>query len=166
MIVLPKICYLIYDHREGIVSHFDHTHARTDEQREQMLELEQKGICPFCRQHFEANHRNPIIHETAHWLVTKNDYPYEGVEEQLLLVPAHTHVSSISELSEEVWADLFVMMSWITNHISYPGGSFLMRFGDTKYTGGTVDHLHAHLFFGVSRDDSQSSMKVKVGYSR
>ncbi len=148
------------------MSYFDHSHTRTDEQREQMFELERLGICPFCREHFEAHHQNPILHETDHWLVSKNDHPYKGVEEQLLLVPAHSHVLSPAELSQEVWTDLFVMMVWINENLPYPGGSFLMRYGDTQHTGGTVKHLHAHMFFGVSREDSQSSIKVKVGYSK
>ena len=30
-----------------------------------------RKICPFCRKHFEENHREPILREGKNWLVTK-----------------------------------------------------------------------------------------------
>src|SRR3954469_23499032 len=53
-------------------------HARTDEQRRHMEELEAAGICVFCPEHVEAHHREPIESKGEHWYVTKNDFPYVG----------------------------------------------------------------------------------------
>lgn len=146
------------------MSNMEIDHARTQEQRDQMKEIERLGVCPFCREHFEVHHRHPIVHETYHWLVTKNDYPYEGVEEQLLLV-SKVHVRSIVDLTALAWSDLHSVLGWVDIHFPRPGGSLLVRFGDMKYTGATIEHLHAHLIFGNSKEHNTASLKVKVGYS-
>ena len=62
-------------------------HARTDEQRRHMEELEAAGICVFCPEHFEANHREPVELSGEHWYVTKNDFPYVGTAAHYLIVP-------------------------------------------------------------------------------
>lgn len=145
------------------MSHMNLQHARSDEQREQMVEIDRLGICPFCREHFDAHHRNKILYENSSWLVTKNDFPYDGVVEQLLIVPIE-HVMSPAELSPESWYNLHYVMKWVQIHVVIPGGSFVMRFGNTDYTGGTVSHFHIHAIFGVSSKMGTESLKVKVGY--
>lgn len=138
-------------------------HARVDRQAKQMEEIASLGVCPFCRENFEDHHAAPILWESKYWLVTHNDYPYEGADIHLLVV-SQTHIETVSEISFRAAMDLARVFRWISNHFKIPGGSFLMRFGDMEYTGGTVAHLHAHLVVGGRKSDDAESLKAKVGY--
>lgn len=40
-----------------------------------------------------------------------------------------------------------------------------MRFGDTDYTGGTVEHLHAQLVSGGKRGKDKEPLITYLGYS-
>lgn len=140
-------------------------HARVEEQRAQMEEIARLGICPFCREHFESHHEASILFETPHWLVTENDYPYKGAVRHFLLV-AIRHVTDAASLSFNEYRDLGLVLGWISSNYPHPGATFLMRFGDTNFTGATINHLHAHLIYGVSREEGTESIKQKVGYQK
>lgn len=135
--------------------------ARRDDQRKQMEDLAARGVCAFCPKHFEQEHREPIELRTKHWVVTKNDYPYDNTKHHLMLVP-HEHVSTFSELSTDAqhdFADTIVAVEkkWELNH--YAVG---MRSGDMRYTGGTVEHLHAHIVVGDVDNPDHQPVRFKM----
>lgn len=141
--------------------------ARSNEQRQKMVELEADGICLFCEPHIRDSKRrkNPILHKNFGWKVTANDYPYEGAMIHLMLI-ANRHVERPSELSGDEWQELQSALSWIEETYSLRGGSLVMRFGDGALTQSSIAHLHAHLIVGVPRDpDDQEakSLKVSIG---
>ncbi len=142
----------------------DLEHARLPEQRAQMEQLIRDGICPFCRDDFEANHRNPIILEKGFWLVSKNDFPYAGSQEHLILVHKK-HVTKISEIDHGAWAELGVILAKLEEDRGFPGGTFMMRFGSMDYTGATIAHLHAHIVVGVSKSESEGKLLTMIGYA-
>ncbi len=76
-----------------------------------------------------------------------------------------THISDISEISPEAWTELHTIIGTekITRDIT--GGTFIMRFGETKYTGASVTHLHAHLFQSDPdhQDYGPSGVLTRVG---
>jgi hypothetical protein len=40
----------------------------------------------------------------------------------------------------------------------------MMRFGDTDYTSGTVEHLHAQLVSGGKRGKNKEKISTHIGY--
>ena len=140
------------------------SHARVPAQIEEMKRIKEDNVCPFCRGNFETYHDEPILKEGEYWLISKNDYPYDGVDEHILLIYKE-HIIDPSEISSKAHSEFFEFMTWIRENFPNPGGSFFMRFGDTEYTGASIDHLHAHVITSTAtRESSKGKLKVKLGY--
>ncbi|MEX0930058.1 MAG: HIT family protein [Candidatus Paceibacterota bacterium] len=136
--------------------------ARGQEQRKELENIKKKGFCPFCdRTYIEKEHKKPILIETDHWLVTENRWPYAHARIHLLLIHKD-HIITLADMSLGAWNDLHGLLSKIPTVVDLPGGAFMMRFGDTRYTGGTVDHLHAQIISGSPAQDSPPVM-ARVG---
>jgi len=118
-------------------------------------QIRQDGVCPFCPDSLLKYHKNPILKEGTYWLVTNNMYPYEGTKYHALLVHK-THITSLSEVSSEGWTEFKTLLDWFVKENKIPGGAVLLRFGDTRYTGASVQHLHANL---VSPDETNKDRK-------
>jgi diadenosine tetraphosphate (Ap4A) HIT family hydrolase len=128
---------------------------RTAEQLAEMRRLEAAGICLFCPQHL-ADHQ-PVVHRTAHWSVTPNEFPYPNTSLHLLLVP-DAHVTDLLDLPGDAQADLFAALRWVrdTHRLTHYG--LASRCGDCAYTGATLTHVHAHVVVG----DDSGAVKVKL----
>lgn len=139
------------------------SHARTDFQREVMRRIALDKVCPFCEEHFLKYHTRPIIRRGRYWILTENFQPYEGTRHHLLAV-ARKHVTSFAELPAPAHAELFRLFGDECRRRKIKGGTVLMRFGDTEYTGGTVSHLHAQLVTGAMRGKGRERLLVGVAY--
>lgn len=142
----------------------NHDNARTDEQRALMAQIELDGVCPFCPDHFTKYHPKPIIKETDYWFVTENMSPYEGTTLHLLFVYKPSHISSLADISPEAAVDLFSLLTWATREYHIEGGSFFIRFGDMRWNGSSVQHLHAQLIVGKKGSESTEALRVKLGW--
>ena len=142
----------------------NHANARTEEQKNLMAQIEADGVCPFCAEHFKKYHPKPILKETDYWFLTTNMSPYEGTKHHFLFVYKPSHTNKIEEVTSEAAQDLFTLVDWATKEYSVEGGSFFMRFGDTRYTGGSVEHLHAQLIAGQQQGDDTEPIRVKLGW--
>ncbi len=140
-----------------------HDNARTDEQKKLMAQIEKDGVCPFCVAHFTKYHPKPILKETDSWFLTTNMSPYEGTKHHFLLVYKKAHVLLPSEITPESRANLFDLINWTIEHHHIEGGAFFMRFGDHRYTGGSVEHLHAHIIVGDVDAPDHQPIRVKLG---
>lgn len=140
-----------------------HENARTPEQQALMRRIEEDGVCPFCAEHFATYHPKPILKETDYWFFTENMSPYEGTRHHFIFVYKPSHISHIEELPEKAAADLFSLIQMVTREREMPGGAFFMRFGESKYTGGSVAHLHAHLLMGDADASDHQPVRVKLG---
>lgn len=109
-------------------------------------DIAKEKICPFCPEHIHRIHPNPIVEKT-YWLVTDNAYPYKPVKQHLLLVHK-AHIETVAELSKEAWSELQDIIVELSKDKNMAGGALMMRFGDTKYTGASVTHLHAQVVQG------------------
>ena len=147
--------------------YLDFTHARSKDQIELMEKIVKDGVCPFCSEHFKKYHPRPILKETKWWIVSENMHPYEGARVHLLFVYKE-HVSTVSEMKPEAGKELIELVSWAIQKYKIAGGAFFMRFGDTRYTGSSVNHLHAQLLTGNAKsdDDNIDKLKVKLGYKK
>lgn len=138
-------------------------HARSQEQIDLMKKIIADGVCPFCPEYLTKYHPKGIIHENENWFLTENMTPYEGSKFHFLAI-YKKHAIMPSEVPAEHIGKLFELLNWAIEAYKIPGGSILMRFGDTDYTGASVTHLHAHLVVGDSRQNSDEKLKTKIGY--
>ncbi len=106
--------------------------------------INDEKTCPFCSDQLVKYHKNPIIEENKSWLATNNMYPYEGAKFHILFINKK-HLTSLSEVKSEAWADLQELILSVSKTLNIKGGTAFIRFGDTDLTGATVTHLHAHL---------------------
>jgi len=122
--------------------------ARSEDQANALKAIEKGKFCPFCRPDYIKNeHKKPILHEGKFWLATENRWPYEGAEHHLLFIHKE-HIEHISSVTSESWAELKAIVSKMTKDLKMAGATFMLRFGDSSRTGGTVTHLHAQLVSG------------------
>ncbi len=140
-------------------------HARTEEQVKVMTQIQKDGVCPFCLEHFLKYHPKPIIDQNGFWLVTENMSPYEGSVHHFLFV-CKRHFTMPNEMTSAERIALFDLVGLMIEKNKILGGSILIRFGDTRFTGASVDHFHAHLVVGDTNDEDRESLKTKIGYKK
>ena len=142
---------------------FENTKSRPDGTYGRVInQIAQDGVCPFCPEHLASYHKNPILKEGDHWLLTNNMYPYEGAKYHALLIHK-THITSLAELSSEAWEELKTLGDWYVAENNIPGGAFMMRFGDTRYTGASVQHLHANFVSSHGENPDRKPILARVG---
>jgi ATP adenylyltransferase len=137
--------------------HVNIDNARPGVYTDVIKKIEQDKICPFCPEHLHSIHPNPI-EEKRYWIITDNAYAYKPKKEHVLLIHK-THISKISEISNEAWSELKGIIDSEQQNRNISGGTLMMRFGETRYTGASVTHLHVHLF--QSDPDSEDYDKTK-----
>ncbi|AZS86050.1 HIT family protein [Streptomyces griseoviridis] len=121
--------------------------CRTEEQRAEMERLDRAGVCLFCPDVIRAHEKQQIVAETGHWIVTPNEFPYAGARLHLLLIPKE-HVTDLVELSVPARADLFEALRWVKDTYGLDHYGLGARNGDSRFTGGTIRHLHLHVLVG------------------
>ncbi|OGG49154.1 hypothetical protein A3G63_01010 [Candidatus Kaiserbacteria bacterium RIFCSPLOWO2_12_FULL_52_8] len=140
------------------------SHARTAFQRSVMRKIARDKVCPFCMEHFLKYHTKPIIKKGKYWVLTENFEPYKGSKSHLLAV-SKKHVRNFVDLSPAAQVELFALFGGEVRKRSIPGGALFMRFGNTEYTGGSVEHLHAQLISGGKRGKNKEPLITYLGYS-
>ncbi len=136
--------------------------GRTLEQVLQMEDLERRGVCVFCEHNFKKEHREPIEIETEHWMVTKNDYPYEDTKLHLLFVPKK-HANFYDDLEDKARDELGLLLHKIEQRYKPKSYGMFMRVGDFMYNGASVHHLHGHILVGDHELDEFKGIRVKLG---
>lgn len=144
-------------------SYLNLSNARNKKQKIRMEKINRDGVCPFCPKDILKYHKMPIFKKGKWWILTKNDFPYKGTSFHFLAI-YKKHIKDISEISSEASKELMELFNEIILENKIKGGSLFIRFGDTDYTGGTVEHLHAHLISGGRKQKNKKSIKVKLGY--
>ncbi len=123
-------------------------HARSPEKKNVLEDLQSRGVCNFCQgEHFLEGHSSPVLIETKHWVATKNRWAYEGATSHLLVINKE-HLTTVTELSSDAWEDLQKITLKLVEEFNITGGTFLLRFGDMRFNGSTVQHLHAQIVSG------------------
>lgn len=140
----------------------DNTSGRPDGQYEKVIDsIKNDGVCPFCPDHLEQYHKNPILVSTENWLATKNMYPYKNTSQHLLFIHKK-HIEDISQVEPTAWLELREITETVRKQLDIDGGTLLMRFGDTARTGASVSHLHAQLISGSSTKGTEPVL-ARVG---
>jgi diadenosine tetraphosphate (Ap4A) HIT family hydrolase len=126
--------------RAGFV---DPTYARTGKYGAVISEIAQKNVCPFCPETFHW-HTNPILRRDGSWFITKSMQPYKDTEHHFLILGVK-HKVNVTELTPTDWSHIRQLIAWAEDRFGLLGGGLTLRFGDTRFTGATVSHLHLHL---------------------
>lgn len=135
--------------------------ARSEAQRQQMEDLKDRGVCAFCLEHLDQEHREPIEFMTEYWVVTKNDYPYKRTKLHLLLL-AKEHVKTLADLSPAALRELPEAIVAIEKKWKLTSYAVGIRSGDMFYNGGSVEHLHVHIVVGNPEDEDSEPVRFKM----
>jgi ATP adenylyltransferase len=140
----------------------DNARNRPEGTYSQVLDkINKDGVCPFCPEHVTNYHPNPILKDGKHWLYTTNAYPYKGAVHHFLLIHK-THIENFQDISPAAWLELQELINLIHTEHSIKGGAFVCRFGETKYTGASVAHLHAQIIIGTGTQSGEPVL-MRVG---
>jgi hypothetical protein len=118
--------------------------ARTDEQKSVMTDILQANECPFCEENLTKYHKKPILRRGVHWLVTENQWPYQGSKIHLLIILL-THEVDVMSLPVGAGEELLDHLRWARGVYDMVGGAIVMRYGNPTFSGATVCHLHAQI---------------------
>lgn len=124
-----------------------------------IADIAEKKLCPFCPEHLAEFHKLPI-EEREFWLVTDNQFPYKPKKWNKLFIH-RVHIQHFSEISPKAWKELGEIIDEQTKTLNIVGGSFFMRFGETRFTGASVSHLHCQLLQS-NPDDPAYDPKIGV----
>ncbi|MFA6459488.1 MAG: HIT domain-containing protein [Candidatus Paceibacterota bacterium] len=155
------------NHDSGKKPFVDYKNSRsrtTGEYAEVISKIRDEGVCPFCPEHLEKFHNLPIT-DHRYWHVTDNRYAYKPSLHHRLIIHKE-HVVHIAELKPEAWAELYEIAKSETDRLSISGGTFIIRFGETRYTGASVAHLHAHIVQSNPDDpayDETKGLTMRIG---
>lgn len=145
----------------------DIDNARYQDQREVMQKIIDEGHCPFCLDNWHQYNPDPFLNEGEHWFLVKNKWPYVNTKQHYLLI-TKDHVESFAELSAQARDELFTLLDWAINEYNIPGGAMSIRFGDTHFSAGSVQHMHVQLIHpDIDADDFEKNpVKIRVGRGR
>ena len=130
--------------------------ARTQEQLDIMVRMEAEGKDSMALENIEQE----ILFTTEHWHVSRNRFPYDGAEQQFLIV-AMQPVYRIEDMTPEMWADLQQIWYRLMREYALTGGGFVMRFGDPARSGASLTRIHAHLIMPKEGDKVRPSIGGK-----
>ncbi|MCG8918128.1 HIT family protein [Actinokineospora sp. PR83] len=132
--------------------------SRLEEQRAEMIRLEEAGVCLFCPEH-RPRDQVPLL-RTDHWSVVPNRYPYQGTRVHLMLVPDE-HVTDMADLSGAAQADFWPTLRWTRDRHGLTHYGIGVRNGESRFTGGTIKHLHVHVLTGDVDDPDHTPVRMK-----
>lgn len=139
----------------------DQHYARGNEKyAADLADIERAGVCPFCPGQLHW-HPHPVLQREGEWFLTRIRENYANAEDQFLIIGAE-HKTRLEELSPEDFEAVLKLAKAAEVETSAQGGALCLRFGDTKWTGATVQHLHFHVVF--PKIDEQSGRAQTVSF--
>jgi ATP adenylyltransferase len=136
--------------------------ARVDDQRQVMEQILRDKKCPFCSDSLARYHKKPILKEGIFWRLTENQWPYENTKVHLLAI-YKTHAEELTDISYEAGAELLELFQWVSVNYKVPGGAMVMRFGDMRYSAGSVNHVHAHFLQPDLENKNYQALQFQIG---
>jgi len=141
-------------------------HARKKDQVKIMKKSLKNGGCPFCWEVVENHHPKPILKKGLWWWVSENGWFYDGAEIQFMFF-FKEHVSKISEIKPEAFAELQKLIQWVEKTYKLKWYSLFIRSGEMSGTGSSIQHIHVQLISGNStRGEGSEALRVKLGYKK
>lgn len=134
--------------------------VRTPEQLARMRRLAAEGVCLFCPDGRSSHPWQQPLLATEHWTVSPNEFPYPGTRLHLLLVP-HLHASDLLDLPDEVRADFWTALAQVRREHGLTHYGLGVRNGDCRFTGATIDHVHAHVLVGATEPGGGPPVRMR-----
>lgn len=138
--------------------------ARAGVYEKVIADIQGKKVCPFCQDQILNFHTAPL-EERGSWLVTDNIYPYKPAKHHRMFIHK-VHIERLEEVTPQAWIELGEIVNAERERLGITGGTFFFRFGETKYTGASVNHLHAQLLQSNPDDpeyDPKRGVLTRVG---
>lgn len=143
-------------------NHVDLDNSRYQEQYDIMRTIIENDESPFLLKNLRKYHRQEILKEGKYWYVTPNQWPYDHTKYHFLIIHQE-YLTNISQITPQASVELIKMVQWLINKYNIPGGAFCMRFGDTNYSAGTVNHLHAQFIVPDIEAPDYKPTRFKIG---
>lgn len=121
--------------------HLDLDNARFSEQKKVMAKIIALGKLPFLQKNITRFHPHPIEREGKYWYVTKNAWPYAHTKHHYLII-AQEYWTSLEQIKPQAMSELMQHACYLRTKCHAPGGALALRFGNSNYSGATIDHLH------------------------
>jgi diadenosine tetraphosphate (Ap4A) HIT family hydrolase len=138
------------------------TYAKSDDYKNTIQDIVDKGVCPFCKENFKW-HRKPIISHSGNWFITESTWPYKNSKYHFLVI-CEDHKIDITDLSTEDLNNVLNLVKSTVRLHKIKGGGLTLRFGSTIFTGATVQHLHFHLIVpDVTEDKPVNPVYFPIG---
>lgn len=138
--------------------------ARSDVYKNILSSIADSGECPFCPGGYTWKNQE-MIHQEGDWVISHVDprYSYKNARHHFLLMP-RTHKEGLGDMLPKDWQELGRLADWARREFDLPAAVITMRTGETRYTGATVTHLHAHLFIPAENEKGEvQTMRVHFG---
>lgn len=134
--------------------------AKSKEYKNVLTNIIKTDKCPFCPDNFKY-HKNLILKKHQGWIATANSWPYKDTKHHFLFIP-NKHLTQFSDLTVKDLKAVKDLIDWIVAKYKIKGGGVTLRFGEQKYTGATVSHLHFHLI--VPKLDSKTKTAKVINF--
>ncbi len=121
--------------------HLDLDNARHEDQKSKMREYLASGVSPFLPEKINCDGQQPILKQGQYWYIVRNRWPYPHTLHHYLII-SNEYWTSLDQVVPAAGSELITLTQWLCQHLQAQGGAICLRFGDTNYSGGTVDHLH------------------------
>ncbi len=121
--------------------HLDLDNARHEDQKAKMTEYIKNGVSPFLPDQIEKDGHQKILKQGEYWYITTNRWPYSHTKFHYLII-SNQYWTSLDQITPAASAELIPLVQWLAHHLHVTGGALCLRFGNTNYSGGTIDHLH------------------------
>lgn len=135
--------------------------AKSRDYRRVLGAIERTSRCPFCPENFRY-HRKPVLKRSGGWLATENTWPYVGTRVHCLLI-SMKHRERFEELSHRDFVAIRHLALWLIRKYRIAGGGLALRFGDPRFTGATVRHLHFQLIQPARRGSRVATVNFPIG---
>ena len=96
---------------------------------------------PFLLNNLDKYHHLPVIKKGEWWYITANQWPYEHTKLHFLIIATH-YWTKIEQITPRAACEALSLAKWLIQEYKIPGGAWCIRFGDSNYSGATIDHLH------------------------
>jgi ATP adenylyltransferase len=140
----------------------DLKNARYDDQRKVMKKILDANHCPFCLENLRKYHKQPIMIEGKYWIVTPNQWPYAHTKVHMLMIYKE-HAETLDQIPSGAGDELIQLSTQLCEKYQVEGGGLAMRFGDTRYSAGSVKHLHLQFIVPDLSSPNFKPVKVKIG---
>ena len=119
--------------------------------------------CVFCTCQEQCDLDSHILHQSRHWFVILNRFPYNGGH---LLLVSNRHIGSLTECTGQEVVDmsrLLLVMERVIRHSYEPHGVNCGYNGGAGAGAGIPGHFHVHM---LPRWNSDTNFMTVIGDSR